>query len=72
MTHEKIERINQLARKSKEQGLTQEEKEEQAALRAQYIEDYRKSFTGILDNTYIQRPDGQKTRLSRNPEKKEK
>lgn len=72
MTQEKIERINVLARKSKAEGLSEEEKAEQAALRAEYIQDYRKNFTGILDNTYIQRPDGQKTRLSRNTEKKEK
>lgn len=71
MIHEKIERINQLARKAKTEGLSEEEKAEQAALRAEYIADFRKNFTGILDNTYIQRPDGQKTRLKRNTKEKE-
>ena len=65
MKHEKIDRINYLARKSKTVGLTEEEKAEQKALREEYIADYRKGFLGILDNTYIQRPDGQKTKLTR-------
>lgn len=56
----KLDRINELARKSKTEGLTDEEKAEQAALRAEYIAEFRAQFTGILDNTYIQRPDGTK------------
>jgi uncharacterized protein YnzC (UPF0291/DUF896 family) len=56
----KLERINELARKSKAEGLTEEEKLEQAQLRAEYIAEFRAQFTGILDNTYIQRPDGTK------------
>ena len=56
----KLERINELARKSKAEGITEEEKLEQAQLRAEYIAEFRAQFTGILDNTYIQRPDGTK------------
>ena len=56
----KLDRINELARKQKAEGLTEEEKAEQAELRAQYIAEFRAQFTGILDNTYIQRPDGSK------------
>ena len=56
----KLDRINALARKQKAEGLTEEEKQEQAALRAEYIAEFRAQFTGILDNTYIQRPDGTK------------
>ena len=44
MTKEKIERINYLARKSKKEGLTKEEKLEQKKLRSEYIQNFRKSF----------------------------
>ncbi|MBR2721964.1 MAG: DUF896 domain-containing protein [Clostridia bacterium] len=63
MEKEKIERINALARKSKEVGLTDEEKAEQQLLRAEYIKEFRAQFTGILDNTVIQYPDGSRTPL---------
>ena len=56
----KLDRINELARQSKVRALTEDEKKEQAALRAEYIAEFRAQFTGILDNTYIQRPDGTK------------
>lgn len=69
MTEQLIKRINELAKKAKAEGLSEEEKAEQAALREQYIAEYRKHFTGILDNTYIQRPNGEKTKLKRNDEK---
>lgn len=66
MVKEKIERINFLARKSKTpEGLTPEEKAEQKELRDEYIRDYRAQFTGILDNTYIQRPDGTKEKVGK-------
>ncbi len=63
MEKEKIERINTLARKSKEEGLTEEEKAEQKCLRDEYIKEFRAQFTGILENTVIQYPDGSKTPL---------
>lgn len=51
MDKEKIERINFLARKSKTaEGLTAEEKEEQAKLRREYIESFRASLKAQLDN----------------------
>ena len=53
-----LERINALARKQKESSLTEEEKAEQAMLRAEYIKEYRAMLRGILDNTVIVRPDG--------------
>lgn len=58
MEHAKIERINALARKQKAEGLTEEEKAEQAALRQEYIAEIRASFGATLDNTVIVRPDG--------------
>lgn len=59
----KLDRINELARKSKAEGLTDTEKEEQKALRAEYLAEFRASFTGILDNTVIQYPDGSRQSL---------
>ena len=63
MEKEKIDRINLLARKSKAEGLTEEEKKEQAALRAAYVAEFRLGLRGTLDHTYIQRPDGKKEKL---------
>jgi len=70
----KLDRINELARKSKAEGLTDAEKEEQKALRAEYLAEFRASFTGILENTVIQYPDGSKQSLPdfRESKKKEK
>lgn len=66
MVQEKVNRINELARKSKTpEGLTEAEKQEQKELRDEYIRDYRAQFTGILDNTYIQRPDGTREKVER-------
>lgn len=66
MIQEKIDRINALARKSRtEEGLTEEEKAEQAALRAEYIAEFRASFANQLEHTVIQRPDGTKEKLKK-------
>ena len=62
---EKIARINELAKKSKAEGLTAEEAAEQKALREEYIRDFRASFGGILDNTVIERPDGTREKLKK-------
>lgn len=45
----KIDRINELARKAKSEGLTEEEKKEQEELRKQYIEKFRENFKGHLN-----------------------
>ena len=50
MEQAKIDRINFLARKSKAQGLTQEEKDEQAALRSEYLEAIRRNLKSTLDS----------------------
>ena len=63
MEKEKIDRINFLAKKSNTEGLTEEEKAEQKALREEYIAGFRANLRGILDNTYIQNPDGTKTKV---------
>ena len=65
MEKEKLDRINLLARESKVRELTADEKAEQAALRAEYLAEFRASFGGIMDNTVIQRPDGSKEPLKK-------
>ncbi|MBR0596576.1 DUF896 domain-containing protein [Sinanaerobacter chloroacetimidivorans] len=47
---EKIDRINALAKKSKLEGLTPEEKEEQKELRAEYLVKFREHFRGHLES----------------------
>ncbi|MBO5274897.1 MAG: DUF896 domain-containing protein [Clostridia bacterium] len=71
MEQSKIDRINALARKLKSEGLTEEEHEERAQLHKEYIESYRRSLRGILDNTYIQHADGTKVKLKAKNEKEE-
>lgn len=58
-----IQRINELARKSKAEGLTTAEKEEQAELRRQYIETIRMNLRGQLDNIDVKEKDGSITNL---------
>ena len=70
MEQKKIDRINELARKSKtEAGLTEEEKAEQAVLRREYIDSVKASLVGHLENTTIVRPDGSKEKVSRKNKK---
>jgi len=64
MTEDKIKRINELARKQKSEGLTDEEKEEQAALRREYIESYKRSLVAQLENTYVVDDKGNKQKLT--------
>lgn len=64
MEKSKIDRINELAHLAKERELTPEELTERDALRKEYIEEWRRSTIDLLENTYIQTPDGKKTKLS--------
>lgn len=61
----KLERINFLAKKSRTQGLTDEEKREQTELRNEYREAFRRSLSSQLENTYIVEPDGTKHKVQR-------
>ena len=71
MEQKKIDRINELARKSKTaEGLTEEEKAEQAVLRREYIDSFKRSLTGQLDNMYIVDEKGNKTKVERKGNKK--
>ena len=63
ITQEQINRINELAKKSKTVGLTEEEKQEQAILRRAYIDAFKASLTSNLDNTYIVDEKGNKRKL---------
>ncbi|MBR4780941.1 MAG: DUF896 domain-containing protein [Lachnospiraceae bacterium] len=65
ITEKDIQRINELHHKSKNEGLTEEEKEEQQALRKAYIEAMRSHVRNHLDNVVIQRPDGSREKLTR-------
>lgn len=65
MDKKQIDRINELARKKKAEGLTEEELAEQAALRAQYIAEWRENTRAMLDGIVIQRPDGTTEPLKR-------
>lgn len=61
---EKIKRINELYHKSKAEGLTEEEKEEQAALRKEYVANVRANLRGQLNSIVIQKEDGSTEKLS--------
>ena len=59
----KIARINELYHRSKAEGLSEEEKEEQAMLRKEYIEAVRRNLRGQLDQIDVQEADGTITNL---------
>lgn len=63
MNQKDINRINELYHKSKKEGLTPEEAEEQKALRKAYIRDIRRSLRGSLNNIDMQNEDGTITNL---------
>ena len=60
---EVIARINELAAKNKTVGLTEEELAERDKLRRIYIDSYKASLIGQLENTYIVQPDGTKEKV---------
>ena len=65
MEKEKIDRINELARKSKTEGLTEEEKAEQQALRAEYIAGFRASLRSQLEGIVVEEADGSRHKLNK-------
>lgn len=65
MEQAKLDRINALARKKKAEGLTPDEEIEQRALREEYILEFRAGMRGILDNTYIEYPDGTRVKVEK-------
>ena len=65
MTQEKIDRINELARAKKVRILTPDEAAEQAALRKEYLEEWRKSVIDTLEHTYVVDEQGNKRPLQK-------
>ena len=65
MEKEKLDRINELAKKKKEGTLTEEEAIERKALHDEYILEFCRSFGAILDNTVIEYPDGSRKSLKK-------
>ena len=65
MKPEDIDRINSLYHKSQSVGLTEEEKEEQARLRKEYIAAIRASLRGNLNSISVQEADGTITDLGK-------
>ena len=63
--NERIARINELYHKSQDQGLTPEEKEEQAKLRREYIDSVKNNLRSQLNNINIQNEDGSITNLGK-------
>ena len=58
MDKAQIERINELARKKKAEGLNEEELAEQAALRAQYLKEFRANMEATLQAVRVEQEDG--------------
>ena len=65
MEKEKMDRISELTRLSRERELTEDEKTERAALRAEYLKDWRESTINVLENTYIGDEKGNKRKLGK-------
>lgn len=68
MTEERIARLNALARKSKAEGLTPAEKQDQAELRKEYLASIRRSLEVQLDQVYILDEDGTERKLQKKPD----
>ena len=60
-----MDRISELTRLSRERELTEDEKTERAALRAEYLKDWRESTINVLENTYIVDEKGNKRKLGK-------
>ncbi len=70
MEHEKVERISELTRISRERALTHEELMEREALRKEYLEGFRQNMQAVLESVRIKRPDGALEPLQRKEDKR--
>ena len=71
MEKEKLDRISELYRLSKQRSLTQDELKEQKELRDEYRQGYVRNLTQQLEHTKILRPDGTKVKVSDLKKKKD-
>ena len=67
---ELIKQINALAKKSKEEGLTEEEKVKQAELRQEYIRMFRHGMENTMNSVYIMDKNGNKRKVEKKSVKK--
>ena len=69
MEHEKIERISELTRLSRERELTHEELVEREALRREYLDGFRQNMQAVLESVRLKRPDGSLEPLQKKEDK---
>lgn len=69
MTEEMIQRINFLARKSREEGLSEAEKNEQTELRQKYIKMFRQGVENTMNSVYIVDENGNKKKIEKKHKK---
>jgi len=65
METERLKRINELAKKAKTVGLTEEEIRERDILRKEYLAAFRQNMMQQLDNVYLADENGEKHKLPR-------
>ncbi len=65
MEKSKLDRLNELAHLHKTVGLTDGQARERAKLREEYIAEFREAAKAVLDNTYVERPDGTREKLKK-------
>ena len=70
MENTKLNRINELAALAKVRALTEEELQERDVLRKEYIAEWRQGAIQMLENTWVQTPDGKKRKLTELKKKK--
>lgn len=58
MDSQELNRINELARKAKTTGLTEDEKAEQKALRSRFLMEFRRNLRSQMDKIELEYPDG--------------
>ena len=70
MTEDLLKKINELAQKKREQGLTKEEQKLQQELYKEYLTQFRSNFKKQLNNVDVKLPDGKVVPLTQLPKKK--
>lgn len=65
---DRLKRLNELAAKAKNQGLTPQETAERDRLRREYLAAFRANLELQLENTYVQDPDGTQHKLRKKGE----